>query len=183
MKTTALSVELLIIGYQALTWLVLAICLFPQCDKTLLIALKDWKELLIIASIVAAYTSGAIINGAVSRVMQPLERKVIFKRSIKPSEMRASILVQKPDAFVHIIQNFDVPKVLRSTIFNIFLIGVFTFINLWAKSASCSHLLIVALLFVFGIICSAWAWYETAENFYIHLCKTYDALTKPSSSV
>lgn len=179
MSTTALAVELLVIGYQTLVWLALAACLFPQCDGALLGALKDWKELVVVTSVVAAYTSGAIMNGVASRIMFPIESKVIYKRPQKPSEMRAAILVQKPEVFSHIIKNFDVSRVLRSTIFNILLIGLFTFLHLCSANATCSQLLLVALLFALGTAGAALAWYETAENFYIHLSQTYDALTKP----
>src|SRR5439155_11172339 len=157
MSTTALTVELLVIGYQALVWLVLAACLSPLCDKTLLqTMMKDWKELTVVASVVAAYTSGAIMNGVASKIMSPIENKV-YKQ--KPSEMRAAILLHKPEAFVQIMKNFDVPRVLRSTIFNILLIGIFSFIHLFLSNAIYSQLLLVAVLFVLGIAAAAWAWY------------------------
>jgi len=178
MSTTALAVELLVIGYQTLVWLALAACLSPLCDDTLLKAMKDWKEVVIVASVVAAYSSGAIMNGVVSRIMSSIETKVIYKRPQKPSEMRAAILVQKPEAFDHIIKNFDVPRVLRSTIFNFLLIGLFSFVHYFSSNATYSQLLLVAVLFTVGTAFAAWAWFETAENYYIHLSKTYDALKK-----
>ncbi len=179
MSTTALAVELLVIGYQTLVWLALAACLSSLCDDTLLKGMKDWKELVIVASVVAAYSSGAIMNGVVSRIMSSIESKVIYKRPQKPSEMRAAILVQKPEAFDHIIKNFDVPRVLRSTIFNILLIGLFLLIHLFSSNATYSQLLLVAVIFAIGTAVAAWAWFETAENYYIHLSRTYDALEKP----
>ncbi|MGH7273458.1 MAG: hypothetical protein ACREIQ_03220 [Nitrospiria bacterium] len=170
MTTTALTVELLVIGYQALIWLGLAACLFPLCDEALLRALKDWKELLVVGSVVAAYTSGAIVNGVASGIMSSIESKVIYKRPQKPSVMRAAILVRKPDAFVHVMKNFEAPRVLRSAILNMLLIGVFTSAHVYRSTTSTwPQLLLVVLLFVLGTAGAAWAWYETAENFYIHL--------------
>lgn len=182
MSTTALAVELLIIGYQTLFWVVLSICLFPVCDETMLAELKDWNELLIIGSIVAAYTSGAIMNGIVAGLMEWLgiDKKWIYKtNSPKPSEMRAAILARNPDAFVQVIKNFDVPRVLRSTTPNIILIGVFTSIHLIRNSVPIwPQLSIVIFLFIIGAVLTAWAWYETAENFYIHLSRTFQVVTK-----
>ena len=176
MSTTALAVELLVIGYQTLVWLALAACLSPLCDDTLLNAMKDWKELVIVVSVVAAYSSGAIMNGIASRIIDPIERRAIHKRQQRPSEMRAAILVQKPEAFDHIIKNLNVPRVLRSTIFNILLVGVFLFIHFFSSNATFSELLVVAVISLGGTALAAWAWYETAENYYIHLTQTYDAL-------
>lgn len=180
MSTTALAVELLVIGYQALIWLVLVASLFPVSSLDPLQMFKEWKELIIIGSVVAAYTTGAIINGVTTSIMERLKiDKVIYKRKEPPSEMRAAILVRKPEAFMHIMKNFDVPRVLRSTIINVLLIGVFTFIHLYRSTTStCSQLVLLICLVALGTAISAWAWYETAENFYIHLTKTYDEVTK-----
>ena len=80
MTTTALAVELIIIGYQTLIWLVLAVILLTHCGELPKIILTDWKELLIIGSLVAAYTSGAIVNGVASRLISKIEGKLVFKR-------------------------------------------------------------------------------------------------------
>ncbi len=179
MRTTALAVELLVIGYQTLVWLALGACLLVRCDRSLLEAIKDWKELLAVASVVPAYTSGAIMNGITSRIMNQIEGRLIYRGSLQPSEMRAAILVRKPEAFDHIIRNFDVPRLLRSTVINISLIGLFSVIHLLASGAKCSQVLLVATLFLLGIGGAGWGWYETAENYYVHLSRTYDALDKP----
>jgi hypothetical protein len=177
MSTTALAVELLVIGYQALIWLGLAACLSPLCNDTLLQTMKDWKELTVVASVVAAYTSGAIMNGVASRIMSTIEGRTIYKRRPeKPSEMRAAILIENPEAFKHVMKNFDVPRVLRSTIFNIFLIGLFSFAHSFSINAAGSQLFLIAILSVLGTAVAAWAWYETADNYFVHLSRTYDAL-------
>jgi hypothetical protein len=181
MSTTALAVELLVIGYQALIWLALVAFLLPISDHVQLQTLKDWKELVIIGSAVAAYTTGAIINAVTTSIMEKskIDKKLVYKREKPPSEMRATILVRNPEAFMHIMKNFDAPRVLRSTVLNFILIGIFTFIHLYCfKSLTCLQLLLLALIFVACVVASAWAWYETAKNFYIHLTATYDEVTK-----
>lgn len=178
--TTTIAVELLVIGYQAMIWIGLAACLFQKCDGALLASIREWKELTLILSVPAAYTVGAIMNGVASHLVSKLDRKWIFKRSIKPSAMRAAILIQNPQAFEHVIKNFNEPRVLRSTIFNIFLIGVFGIIHLYALSTfTYLQLGLIASLFLVASLLAAWAWYETTENFYVHLSQTYDALEKP----
>ncbi len=190
MSTTALAVELLVIGYQALVWLTLAACLLPLCDDTLLRAMKEWKELLAVASVVPAYTLGAIMNGIASKVTDRLEGRLIEwrskacfikGRSQQPSEARAAILIQKPEAIEHVMGNYVVPRLLRSTIINVFLIGVFSFIHLSSSDATSPQLLLAGVLIVLGIAATVWAWYESAENYYIHLWRTYDALKKPET--
>lgn len=175
MTTTALAVELIVIGYQALIWLVLALSLFPSFGGFPLNLVREWKEFLFVGSLIAAYTSGAIVNGVVSRLMSSIEKRLLFKRSRPPSEMRAIILVHQPDALKHIMTYFDVPRVLRSTIFNILLVGVFTTIHLY-RALSCYEVSILIACFVAAAFFAAWAWYETDENYYFHLCQTYDAL-------
>ena len=142
MNTTVLAVELLVIGYQSLIWLTLIFFLFPISDQVQLQTLKDWKELIIIGSVVVAYTAGAIINAVTTSIMEKLniDKKLFYKRKKPPSEMRAAILVRKPEAFIHIMKNFDTPRVLRSTILNFILIGFFSFIHLYcSKSLACSQ--------------------------------------------
>jgi hypothetical protein len=177
--TTTLAVELLIIGYQTMVWLGLAVCLFQSCNEATFATIKDWKELLLLVSVPTAYTAGAVMNGVTSRLVSKFDDKLIFKGPIKPSAMRAAILVKNPQAFEHVIKNFNEPRVLRSTIFNIFLIGVFGTIYL-SKLLTFTNLQLglIALLFLVATFLSAWAWYESAENFYIHLSQTYDALDK-----
>jgi hypothetical protein len=180
MSTTALAVELLVIAYQALIWLVLVALLLPIGDHAWLQTLKEWNELTVIGSVVAAYTTGAIINGIASRIMEmtKIESKV-YKLKKMPSEMRAAILVRKPEAFMHIMKNFDVPRVLRSTILNFLLIGIFAFIHLCCfKSLTWLQLLLLVLVFVACVVGAVWAWFETAENYYIHLTAAYDEVTK-----
>lgn len=179
MSTTALAVELLVIGYQALVWLALAACLSTSCDNTLMQTMRDWKEIIFVASVVAAYTSGAIMNGIASRLLSPWEDWLYQKtRSEKPSEMRAAILIQKPEAFDRVMKNFEFPRVLRSTVFNILLTGIFLFINLLFLKGTTTQLFWVVVWTVVAALLVLWAWYETAENYFIHLCKTYDAMTK-----
>lgn len=183
MSATLLAVEILVIGYQALLWIGLGICLFPVCDDAMLETLKGWKELSIVASIVAAYTSGAIMNGIASKLMENVESKCIFKRSEKQSEMRAAILVSNSNAYVEVMKFFDVPRVLRATIFNIILIGIFVMVHLSRSTTlTCGQLILVAILFLAGAICAWWAWYETAENFYIHLSRTFDMVKRGQPS-
>jgi len=111
MTTTALAVELVVIGYQALIWLVLAATLvFPSCGEPLLKVFKEWKELLIIGSLAAAYTLGAIVNGVASRLMLWIERRLIFTKPQKPSEMRATILVHEPEALKYVMSYFEAPR-------------------------------------------------------------------------
>jgi hypothetical protein len=177
--TTTLAVELLIIGYQAIAWLALVVCLLHGSNESMFSSIKDWKELLLVVSVPTAYTAGAVMNGITSRLVSKFDDKLIYTRSIKPSAMRAAILVRNPQAFEHVIKNFNEPRVLRSTIFNIFLIGVFGTIYM-SKSPTFTNvqLGLTAVLFFSATCLAAWAWYESAENFYVHLSQTYDALDK-----
>src|SRR5678809_995232 len=120
MGTTTLAAELLVIGYQALIWLILAACVvFNISGETLLEQLKEWKEVVVVGSVVVAYTAGAVMNGIVAKIMEKPESHWVHdeKRPV-PSKMRATILVRNQDAFEHVIKNLDVPKILRSTMFN-----------------------------------------------------------------
>jgi len=175
MSTTALAVELLVIGYQSLVGLALAAYLSPL-SNTLVQTMKDWKELIVIISVAAAYTLGAIVNGISAKLLSPIENKLYSRRSEKQSKMRVVILIQKPDAYDRIMKNFDTPRVLRSTVFNILLIGLFLFIL--SLNATRSQLFFVAFGTLVAALLIFWAWYEAAENYFIHLYQTYDAMKK-----
>ncbi len=176
MSTTALAVELLVIGYQTLVWLALAVCFSSLCDNTLMQAIKAEKELAAVASVVVAYTLGAMMNVIATRLMAPLENKLYSKLPKKPSEMRAAILIQKPEALNHVMKYFEVPRVLRSTFFNILFIGILSFVHVISSNATRSQLLLVALFTLGTASFILWAWYEAVDNYRIHLSATYDAL-------
>lgn len=188
MGTTALAVELLVIGYQALIWLVLLTCLmFNISGETVLQELKEWKEVVVVGSVVVAYTVGAVVNGIVAKIMEKREvwvhQRVQRQQNLQeprpvPSIMRAAILVKNPDVYKPVIQNLDIPKVLRSTIFNILLIGVFATIHASSQSTALITAPAVAFCFIIATGLSVWAWFEMAENYYIHLCATYDEVLR-----
>lgn len=179
MNTTAIAVEMLVIGYQSMVWMVLLVALTPFYDDALIPILKEWKELILIASVPAAYTLGAIINGIVSKIFQwiRIEDRLIYKNE-KPSTMRAAILAHNPQAYEHVIKNFDYPRLLRSTTFTFLLIGVFSIIHLWPPATTVPELLLVVGIAIIGTGVALWAWYETAENYYLHLRKTYIELIR-----
>jgi hypothetical protein len=177
--STGLGFELLIIGYQSLVWMALAVCLLPGNGDILVRVIKDWKEVAAIASVFAAYTLGAITNGIAAPLFSWLEQSVYAQRpEKKPSEMRAAILIQDPKAFEHIMKNFDVPRILRSTVINILLIGMLLIIhNLVSNTAGLSLFWIVLATLAAALV-TLWAWYETAENYFIHLYRTFDEVEK-----
>jgi hypothetical protein len=129
---------------------------------------------------VAAYTAGAIVNGITTRIFESLDiDRLIYKQKDPPSKLRAAILIRKPEAYMHIMKNFNDPRLLRSTITNVLLIGFFTFIHLCrSPTLTWWHLVSAVCLFIVVAGISAWAWYETADNFYVHLTATYDEVTK-----
>jgi hypothetical protein len=179
MSTTALAVEFLIIGYHTLIWVLLAACLLPACDEVMLRNLKDWKELLIGGSVVVAYTFGAVMNGVASKIMEKMERKLMKDKDPKPSEMRATILVRKPEAYEEVMKFFVVPRVLRSTIINFAFTGLFAVIHSLILATSIwPQPVFVFLIFALVTGFAYWGWRESCENFYIHLSATYDALTR-----
>lgn len=182
MTTTALAVELVIIGYQTLIWLVLAANLLFPCDVCWLTTLRDWKEPILVGSIAIAYTLGATVNAISSRLMTRIEDRWVFKDKNLPlpSVMRAAILARHPEALKQVMTYFDAPRVLRSTILNILLIGVFTTIRFWHLLSWCKVLTLIAC-FVLLTFFVAWAWYEADDNYYTHLCATYDALNAPKT--
>jgi len=165
MTTTALAVELVIIGYQTLIWLVLAANLLFPCDVSWLTTIREWKEPILVGSIVAAYTFGATVNAIASKVLEPFEGKCVFNGE-KPSVMRAAILVRQPEALKQVMTYFDAPRVLRSTILNILLIGVFTTIHFWYLLSWCKALALIACSIFLGLLPIEWAKsvIEYAEN-------------------
>lgn len=119
-----------------------------------------------------------MINGIASRVMDPIERKWVFKGK-KPSEMRAAIILQNPEAHPQLIKSFVAPRVLRSTILNLAIIGVLLCIHIGIGNPS--HLVWFLPVFLVSLFMITWGWYELDENYFVHLNATYKAIMRNSN--
>src|ERR1051325_5492741 len=131
MSTTTLIVEVVIIGFQALIWMVLIILVFLGYDWIDLSKLKDWATPISLAVISISYTLGVIFNTVLNSLFTPLELKILASRGSGMSQetlryMRAYIIVYNSGAAEDLDRRFNRSSLIRATAINISLISIWT---------------------------------------------------------
>jgi len=184
MGTTLVIVELLIIGFEVLVWLGLLLwkpldlgALFQNCSAQTW--LDQWKELLAIAGVAAAYTLGIVFDrllGHASILLQQRRRQhpkatseAYHDRGPQQRFYASHILL--PHSY-EIFENTGRQKrLLRATFFNSFAIAVV--LSIFYRSYSGFRTLL-ALFIVLGLI-SAWTWYRSHKMLELKLLELYNA--------
>jgi hypothetical protein len=131
MNTTALVVEVVIIGAQVLLWVTLAlISLFGvACPDPA--TLKDWVAPISLGVLALSYTVGMVFDTMVASFFAPWTMRswrmpwTSERHTVSPSAMRSYLMLNHYEAFVHIEKRFDQSRLLRATVLNLLLIGVF----------------------------------------------------------
>ncbi len=124
MNTTALRIEILIIGFQASIWGVLLSGLTPNEFLSEIVKLKDVSAFATVLLLGWCYSFGAAIDGFTGALEDP---KSLFRR-ITGKKLSSSILWLKyPDASKELTQSYYDLRLLRSTSFNLLLLAIVSF--------------------------------------------------------
>lgn len=138
MATTALIVEIIVIGAFALVWVSLFIIRFLGLDISLmsewLILYKDWSTAVVLASVVISYQLGWSVNQLsyflARKTFNKTIRSRIFKEEHKNFEsIKATVFMQgSPFTMEKIKERLSVVRLTRSAFLNFLLIsiGLFT---------------------------------------------------------
>jgi hypothetical protein len=133
MKTTALRIEILIIGFQTLLWFSLS-CFTPG---ELLVYAQKMKDVSILATFmlfVVCYSLGAVVDGATGLIEDV--KSLVSEKSDKVS--RSTILWLKyPEAARELNQSYYDLRLLRSTVFNLLMATLASFYNGLSLYLSC----------------------------------------------
>lgn len=124
MSTTALRIELLIIGFQGTIWVLLLLGFDLNINlsksKEYIEAIKDISALFVFIMLAWCYSLGAVIDGITAVLEDP---KSIFK-DVQIGPSKSSVMRLKfTDAYKElIIGDYDL-RLLRATAFNLFMSG------------------------------------------------------------
>ena len=167
MATTALIVEMIIIGVQTVTWLILLVFLTTDYHVMRLDALSNWNTLLLFLSIGVCYTLGVVFDAVAAWI----EERGPFRRqkdqSVRDKERHLRQLIRFHN--LELAKEMDGDeyrlRLMRSTALNlvlIFIVGSLLIATsdpiLWRKSL---FIFILSMITVFGI----YAWYRRLDRF------------------
>ncbi|WP_368182405.1 hypothetical protein [Aeromonas sp. R7-5] len=148
MTTTALRIELLIIGFQASIWLLISLDLNNVYHIYIenIDIVKDTSALIILIVIATCYSVGAMIDSITAAIED-------FPSFFKPREYNghdSSIMrLRYPDAYKELVASDFELRLLRSTAFNLFITCVVILI-FTEKFYICLMLLAISVLVTLG---------------------------------
>lgn len=151
MSTTALRIELLIIGFQASIWFLLFFGIDVSVDFYIrnASAIKDTAAVLVLAVLAWCYSLGAIVDGFTAVLEDPMS---FITKTASPTKESSVMRLKFSDAYKELISSDFELRLLRSTAFNLIIIGVST----WASFSFSS---VVVGIFIAGIMVGA-AWFR-----------------------
>ncbi len=184
MKTTAIFAELLIVGLQAIVWLIFAGLVFFEVstiDTTLFDTLKSWAALITIFVLSLSYVIGIIIDRVAdslfSHVDKKLREKYLVKSNQSVADMRLYIMSKNEGVTDFLDYVRSRLRLARSTVLNVILIMFF--IALWYFTSSKSNSIIMFLL-SFGIpllTLTIFTWFRISKTYYKRLVQAFDLLS------
>lgn len=137
MATTALIVEIIVIGAFALVWVLLFIIKFSGLDLSLisdwLILYKDWATAVVLASVVISYQLGWSVNQLsyffARKTFNKTIRSRVFKEEYKNfNSIKATVYMQgSPFTVEKIKERLSVVRLTRSAFLNFLLISIALF--------------------------------------------------------
>ena len=178
MSTTALYIELVIIGTQTITWLVLIIDTIKQDFLSKLFALTE-NIVVAVLLVGIAYVVGIVFDRVANWVFQSKEDRIKKEEGF---EGKSSILVEENTKMQnHQIYNRSKYRILRSSSINIPIIALTLIINLSINSnLECPILIFIFVLGVGLTTLTCLSTGITLKNFYnkAKLIKDYNESKK-----
>jgi hypothetical protein len=187
MGTTTLLVEIVIIGFQVLIWILLIFFTTWGYNWVDVTSLKDWSGIIAIGLVVISYTLGIIFDGIASSLsdtwfswayyrlpLQTVARKGVFEEyhpyDTSPSIMRSHIQATDPNTYEHLEKIFNQGRLLRSTSINLILISITSIMFVVTQMGIIWKLIIFIALVLMPLAgLSLWLWNKILDNYYNEL--------------
>ena len=188
MTTTALVVEIIIIGFQTLIWLSFMILIFFGHEWINIDRLENWATPLGLAVVAISYTTGLIFDRIVEAILAPWSpvKWSIYEieDSGYPTPFRMIVLITKtsPDMATELRIQSNQTKLARATAINLFLISVsmcILYVNHYGFSGK--WLGIIGGLLIFFALLAFWTWIRSSAGYYRMLTDAYDMLNLPKA--
>lgn len=186
MKTTAIFAELLIVGLQAIVWLIFAGLVFFEVstiDTTLFNTLKSWAALITIFVLSLSYVIGVIIDRVADSLFNHVDKKLREKYLVKSNQsvadMRLYIMSKNEGVTDFLDYVRSRLRLARSTVLNVILIIFFVALWYFTSSKFESNSIIIFLL-SFGIpllTLTIFTWFRISKTYYKRLVQAFDLLS------
>jgi hypothetical protein len=185
MGTTALIVEMVIIGFQVLIWMSLLLITIFGYHWIDFSRLKDWSTIISIALIGISYTLGIVFDSFIRSLFGPLEfrnpARFYDQDTVKPAvsfyKMRAYINANNKEVSDDLTRRDYRNSLVRATILNMILITVTLLIMVLIKFGFLWKLVTIILFFssfLIGIALSTWR--KQTMAYYRYMIDVYEAL-------
>jgi hypothetical protein len=182
-STTALIVEVVIIGAQVLVWMGLAAIALFDVKLPDLQTLKEWTAPVSLSLIALSYTVGMIFDTMVASFFAPWtmrSRRVPWgahRFPASPARMRVYVMVNHHEASQYLERQFNQSRLLRATVLNLLLIGVFSTVLYFRYSGFSWRGLTGTLFFlVFLTGATFFSWRRALQGYYYTLEQIFELI-------
>ncbi len=181
MSTTALIVEVVIIGAQVLAWMGLAITALFGTQWLDLQSLKEWAAPISLGVIALSYTLGMVFDTMVASFFAPWSMRsrgvpwAAHQFPESPARMRVYVMLNHHEAFQDLERRFNQSRLLRATVLNLLLIGIFSTVLYFRYSGFSWRGFVGAVcLLVFLAGATFFSWTRTVQGYYYTLGQIYE---------
>ena len=185
MGTTALIVEMVIIGFQVLVWMALMVLTIFGYHWIDLSKLKDWSTIVSVALVGISYTLGIVFDSFIGSLFAPWEYSVqgrFIDRShtnstVSFGQMRAYIIATNSDVSDDLTKRNNRSSLVRATSLNLLLITLSSLVLVLTRIGFSWKLLTVIIVssgLLTGLAISTWA--KSIRGYYYYLNEVYKAL-------
>jgi len=180
MTTTALIVEMLVIGIFSLCWICLLLFRIPILDITTVTesmkSLKDWVPIITVIALGVTYQLGWMINSlsyAITEILgrgSKIRKKLFEDASLEYEDVRALVYQEaSTDARADLGVDRSVVRLARAATVN------FAIIAIVLGSFLGKYIFIGIILLLCSIICYL-QWYFRFKRYYRRMLKTYEQI-------
>ena len=186
MGTTSLIVEMVIIGFQVLVWMVLIVLIVFGYDWVDFQKLKDWATILSVILIGASYTLGIVFDSFMASLYAPWERRswkwlpeeikegMARGEKVSPGHMRAYLMTASPEASEELNNRANRNSLIRATSLNLVIICLASLIFVHKQFGFSPKLEIVIIIFSALLIpLSIRTWGRLRNGYYLFLVNVY----------
>ena len=174
MKTSALIVELAVVGFQVLIWLTLLVWLLGPPELPVNV-IKSFTAPLTLVLLPVAYTLGLIFDAFTAFVEDAIPTNLWDKSRRSQGEVMADLMITDPAAHHQIYSRQLQSRLLRSTALNSLLIAA-TSVPLIVTAEGITHKTSYVLLITALVVLALLAWWRRLTRYIKELARIDDRL-------
>ena len=180
MGTTSLIVEMVIIGFQVVVWMVLILLSIFGYEWIDLLKLKDWTTFISVVVVGTSYTLGIVFDSFTGSLFAPWERRssrwLPERVNESPGLMRAYIMAANPDASEELNNRANRNSLIRATSLNLILISITSLVFVHTRIGFSLKLeSVIAVFSAILLMLAISSWGKLRNGYYFYLNQVYQA--------